>query len=121
MDSKIYNHFALAKDLAKLLETQFKIGNLRFGLDAVLGIVPGAGDFVSFLLSLYIVWIGIGLKLPADKVALMLGNIIYDFFLGLVPVLGDLLDITFKANTKNLEIIEQFAPGKIYEGRYQPA
>lgn len=115
----INNHLALAKDLTRLLETQFRIRNFKFGLDPILGLIPGVGDFVALILSFYIVWIGIQMRVPPDKLVLMMGNIAYDFFLGIIPILGDIADFTFKANTKNLKILSEFAPEGIFEGELE--
>lgn len=115
----INNHLALARDLTRLLESQFKIGNFRFGLDPILGLIPGGGDLVALGLSFYIVWIGVQMRVPTDKLAMMMGNIAYDFFLGIIPIIGDIADFTFKANTKNLKILSEFAPEGVYEGEIE--
>lgn len=114
----VYTHFRAASTLTKLLESQFKVGKHSFGLDPLLGFIPGLGDLFSVVLSFYIIWIGIRVGLPADKIASMIGNIVYDFLIGFIPLLGDIADFAFKANTRNLKILEEFMPEKIYEGKY---
>lgn len=98
-------HYQTAEFLSKLLDEQFSAGKFKFGLDPILGLIPWVGDFFSFLLSLYIVWIGIQLNLPQAKISQMVGNVVFDFILGLIPIVGDLSDFVFKANKRNMEIL----------------
>lgn len=95
--------------LTHLLDEQFSIGNKRFGLDPILGLLPGIGDLLPLVLSLYIVWIGTQLKIPEDKVKQMYRNVVVDLVLGAIPVVGDLSDFVYKANSKNMEIIKKYA------------
>jgi hypothetical protein len=110
------NHLRTASYIANLLDNKFKVFGLRFGIDPIIGLIPGGGDAVSLLLSLYIVWIGVKAKLPRNKIIEMLRNTLLDFVIGLIPVLGDLADFTYKANIRNLEIVEQFYKGDVIEG-----
>ncbi len=112
------SHLKIATKLTNLLENQFQIGKYKFGIDPILGLIPGGGDLITAILSFYIVWIGIQMRLPADKIAQMISNIVVDFFLGLIPLLGDVSDFVFKANTKNLKILHDFAPTEFYEGEF---
>lgn len=112
----INDHISTARYLTNLMDNKFKIGKFSFGLDPILGIIPGGGDVMGFFLSSYIVWIGIQLRLPAEKIAIMIGNTVYDFIIGSIPIFGDFVDFTFKANTRNMQIIEKYAPGGIHEG-----
>src|SRR5919112_6700860 len=93
--------------LAKLLDNAFLIPGLnpRVGLDAVIGLVPGIGDVISTALASYIIWEARQLGLPRWKIARMIGNVAFDTALGAVPLAGDLFDIFFKANERNLRII----------------
>lgn len=115
----INNHLAIAKDLTRILESQFRIGNLKFGLDPILGLIPGVGDLISLTLSFYIIWIAVQMRVPADKLTQMMGNITYDFFIGIIPIFGDIADFVFKANTKNLKILSEYAPSGIFEGELE--
>lgn len=110
------NYLRIAATMAYLLDSRFKILGRRFGIDSLLGLIPGLGDLVSLSLALYIVWVGIKMKLPSEKIARMIGNILLDFGLGLVPVLGDIADIVFKSNLKNLEILNHHSAQGIIEG-----
>lgn len=101
-------NFKVAEYLVDLLENKFTIGRFRFGLDPVLGLFPGVGDAIALLISLYVVWIGMQLKVPADKVIIMIGNVLLDFFLGLFPVVGDAIDFVYRSNSLNMKIIKKY-------------
>lgn len=107
------NHLKLARTLTDLLENKFGIGRFRIGLDPIVGAIPGVGDIITLAMSFYLVWIAIHMKLPQEKILEMIGNIIVDFLIGLFPVVGDITDIVFKANTKNMKILEEFSAGTI--------
>lgn len=107
-----------AEILANLLDNQFHIGNIRFGLDAVFGLFPGGGDGIAAILSLYLIWVGLKLKLPTEKIIRMLLNIALDFFIGVLPVIGDMGDIIFKSNMLNLQILkDHLKVNNIIEGQ----
>jgi hypothetical protein len=93
--------------LARLMDNAFEVPGLgvRFGLDGIIGLVPGAGDAISAAISAYIVYEGWKLGATRTQVARMVGNIVIDTAIGAVPVLGDLVDIGFKANIRNLRIL----------------
>lgn len=100
-------HLRLATTLTHLMDDQFSFGKFKFGLDPILGLFPGFGDILSLALSLYIIFIGMMLRLPEDKMGLMIKNVIVDFLIGLLPVVGDISDVFYKANRKNLQIIHE--------------
>ncbi|KAF2138732.1 uncharacterized protein K452DRAFT_209985, partial [Aplosporella prunicola CBS 121167] len=87
----------------------FSIMGVRFGWSSVIGIVPAAGDMVdgalAFLLILRCWRVDCGIS--AFGKGCMLFNLVFDFLVGLVPILGDILDAGYKCNTKNLRILEQ--------------
>ena len=94
--------------LAWLLDRSIPLGrNLRIGLDPLIGLLPGGGDAIGIVLALYIVWEGARLGLPARVVAQMLGNVALEGVVGTVPVLGDLFDAAWKANVRNVHLIER--------------
>ena len=92
-----------------LLERSLVIPGLNrpVGLDAIIGLVPVAGDFLAAALGAYIVWEARNLGLPKWKLWRMAGNIVFDTALGAVPVAGDLFDFLFRSNTRNLRIIRR--------------
>jgi hypothetical protein len=81
--------------------------NLRFGVDAVLGLFPGGGDVVGAALSGYIVYESWRLGVPPAALARMIGNVVTDTVLGAVPIAGDLFDAAWKANLRNIEILRR--------------
>ena len=100
-----------ARALARILDTAVGIPGtkIRIGLDPVLGLVPGAGDVASAMLSAYIVLIAANKGTPRPVIWRMLGNIAVDTALGSVPVLGDLFDVAYKSNIRNVELLERYA------------
>lgn len=78
----------------------------RLGLDSLIGLVPGVGDGVALFPSLYIVIQARDLGVPWPTLGRMLGNIGVDLLVGAVPLLGDLFDIGFKANRRNVDLIK---------------
>lgn len=109
-------HLRLASMVSDLLDSKFKIAGFRFGIEPLLGILPGFGDLVGLILSFYLIWIGVKMKLPEDKIQRMVMNVIFDFVVGLFPVIGDIADFVFKANVKNMQILREFAPNDFLEG-----
>lgn len=81
--------------------------NIRFGLDPILGLLPGGGDVLTGLVSVYIVYEGAKMGLPAATLSRMGFNIVLDTLSGTVPVLGDLFDVTWKANSQNVALLEK--------------
>ena len=95
--------------LAALLDAQFGIPGtpFRFGLDGLLGLIPGIGDGAGALLSLYIVFKARSLGAPTGLVARMLLNVGVDSVVGAIPVAGDLFDLAFKANKRNVGLLKK--------------
>ncbi|MCC6677856.1 MAG: DUF4112 domain-containing protein [Phycisphaerales bacterium] len=90
---------------------------LRFGLDPLLGLIPAAGDALGALISLYIAIEGYRLGATPRQLTLMLANIAIDVAAGAVPILGDIADLAFKANTRNLAILGIDATAGPWPGR----
>lgn len=109
------SHLKIATILTNLLDRQFSVFGIQFGLDPIIGAIPGIGDFISLLLSLYLIWIGIKMKLPAEKVGKMVQNIIIDFVIGALPLVGDISDIFYRANYRNLQILQSHSVEPIIE------
>lgn len=99
---------------AVLLDSQFRVPGtgIRFGLDAIIGLIPGLGDISTPAFAAMILVQAVRMRLPVVVQARMVLNAAIDMLLGLVPVLGDLADIGFKANLRNLALLERHArPG----------
>jgi hypothetical protein len=92
--------------VAWLLDRSIPIGRWRIGLDPILGLVPGAGDWIGAVLSLYVLYEGARLGLPVSLLARMAGNILVEAVGGTVPILGDFFDAAWQANFRNFQLIE---------------
>jgi hypothetical protein len=96
--------------LARLLDQAFRVPGTswRFGLDPLLGLVPGAGDLISAALGAYGVLLAAQLGAPASLMARMVLNLCVDTVIGSIPIAGDLFDFAFKANTRNRTLLERW-------------
>lgn len=110
MDAKAPKALLKAQKLANLLDTAVKLPliPIRIGLDSIIGLIPGAGDALMLFVSLRIVWLGKSLGMPKALVAQMVKNSAIDFGLGFVPFIGDIVDVFYKANQKNVCIMERW-------------
>lgn len=99
---------------AVLLDSAFRIPGtgIRFGLDAIIGLIPGVGDISTPAFAALLLMQAVRMRLPVVVQARMVLNAAFDMLIGLVPILGDLADIGWKANLKNLALLERHArPG----------
>lgn len=96
---------------AVLLDSQFRVPgtNIRFGLDAIVGLIPGLGDISTPVFAALLLMQGVRMRLPAVVQARMVLNAAIDMLVGFVPIVGDLVDIGFKANLRNLALLERHA------------
>jgi hypothetical protein len=97
--------------MAWLLDNSIPVPFLRgrrFGVDAIIGLVPGFGDLVSTGLGLLVVWRASRMNLPSIVVARMLVNTAIDLVVGAIPFAGDAFDMWFKANTRNLGLARRW-------------
>jgi hypothetical protein len=94
--------------LATLLDTAFVVSgtNIRFGIDAMIGLVPGIGDAITTLMSLYIVREARELGVPRRVIARMLMNVALDGVVGAVPFVGDAFDVMWRANRRNMALLQ---------------
>ena len=95
--------------LSRVLDSAFVIPgtNYRFGMDAIVGLVPGIGDAISAIFSLYIIFQAARLGASRATIARMLANVGVDTLVGEIPLLGDLFDAGFKSNLRNMALLEQ--------------
>ncbi len=95
--------------LATLLDVAFRIPftNFRFGVDGLIGLAPGLGDVVTTGLSLWIVHEAYRLGVPKPVLVRMLGNVAVDGLIGAVPVAGDVFDVLWRANRRNVRILRE--------------
>jgi hypothetical protein len=96
--------------LATLLDTAFILPgtNVRFGFDALIGLVPGIGDAITTAISLYIVHEARQLGAPAHLILRMLANVVVDGFVGAVPLVGDAFDVLWRANRRNVRLLREW-------------
>jgi hypothetical protein len=109
-DEQRTRSLAEVEALAWLLDNSIPVpgtGGRRFGVDAVIGLVPGIGDIVSGALGLIVVWRGSRMGLPRIVVGRMLLNTLLDIAVGAIPILGDAFDLWFKASTRNLGLMRR--------------
>ncbi len=95
---------------ARLLDSRFRIPviGVRFGLDPILGLVPGLGDAAAFALGAWIIVEGARMGAPWPLLGRMLANGLLDFATGSVPVAGSVVDFVLRANTRNVRLLEQW-------------
>ena len=93
-----------------LLDNSIPIPGTRFrlGIDQLIGLVPGVGDLVGGLLSLYIIVEASRMGVPRGLLARMGWNVAIDTLVGEIPILGDMFDIGFKANLRNLALLDGY-------------
>ncbi len=94
--------------LARLWDSAFRIPGtqVRVGLDPLIGLVPGIGDAAGALVASYIVLEAARFEVPGATLLRMIANVAIDAVLGTVPVIGDMFDVGWKANIKNVALIE---------------
>ena len=94
--------------LASALDSKFRLPgtNIRFGWDGILSVVPVAGDTVAAGMSAYLIWEAYQSGARKRTLAKMLGNAGLDYVLGSIPVIGTIFDIAYKANLRNLKLLQ---------------
>ena len=99
---------------ADLLDSRFRIPGtrIRFGIDPLLSLVPGLGDLASPAFALVLLVHGLQRRVPRIVLIRMIGNALFDAFLGVIPIAGTVGDIFWRANARNLALLERHArPG----------
>lgn len=112
--------------LARLMDGAFVLPgtNIRFGLDALIGLIPVAGDLIAGVVSSYLIWEARQLGAPRWLIARMMANTLIDTAVGAIPGVGDAFDVLFRANMKNMALLRRHlekrglarAAGPIIEG-----
>ncbi len=107
--SQLINKLTRLRRISKLLDNAIAIPGtkFRFGLDPILGLLPGGGDTITGGISAYIVVEAARMGVPREVLGKMVGNILIDSFAGTIPVIGDLFDVGWKSNVKNIELLEK--------------
>lgn len=95
--------------LGRVMDSAFRVPGTRWriGADALIGLIPGVGDTASAAVSLWIVNEARRLDISSGTLLRMLWNVLVDAVVGSIPLLGDLFDAGYKANQKNVDLIER--------------
>lgn len=96
--------------LARLMDDRFGIPgtNIRFGLDSMVGLIPGIGDAIGGIVSSYIIWRARRMGVSNFVLLRMTGNMLFDSTIGAIPIFGDFFDVGFKANRRNLALLRRY-------------
>ena len=110
-DNVIVERVARVRSLARVLDSALRIPgtDIRFGVDSILGLVPGLGDVSGTVLSGYIVLASARIGVPPAVLLRMILNVAVDTGLGAVPVIGDVFDVAWRANIRNADLLEKHA------------
>jgi len=104
------------RKFARLMDTQFNIRGFRFGLDPILGLIPGVGDFIGLLFSGGLVALASRRGISGKLLILMSLNVFIDTVVGSIPILGGIFDFFYKANTRNIRLLEKYYNQGKYRG-----
>ncbi len=104
------NPSAGGSDFADLMDRRFTIPgtNIRYGIDAIIGLIPGIGDWLGGLAALYIPVQAVFRDVTVPVIIRMFINIIIDVLIGAIPILGDIFDFAWKANIRNARLLDQY-------------
>ena len=113
--ARVGSTLLLLQKWAHLLDSRFRIPgtSIRFGLDPLLSLIPGLGDLASPAYTVALLVQGLRQRVPRVILARMVLNALFDAFIGVVPVAGSVADIFWRANTRNLALLERHSrPGR---------
>jgi hypothetical protein len=101
------------ENLSRYLDGMFRVPGTgwRFGLDALIGLIPNAGDSLTALMSFYILVAGARYGVPKITLLRMAFNIGLDYVVGMIPFIGDAFDFFWKSNKRNMDLIRERATG----------
>jgi hypothetical protein len=114
--STIRSHVQFAKRLVTLLDIRFSIWKFKFGIDPLLDVIPGFGNILALGISCYLFYIAYRVKVPNWVYVRMVGNIVVDYVLGVVPFVGIFFDVLYRSNIRNFALIEKFVEPEVLEG-----
>ena len=109
MPTTSHDNLDLLRRWAVLLDSVFRVPGtrIRFGMDALIGLVPGLGDLSAPIYTSFIIATGFRMRVPPVVLARMVLNAGLDMLIGLVPLFGDLADVAWKANLRNIAIVRE--------------
>jgi len=99
--------------LSRLLDTQFQLpGGFRVGIDPFIGLIPGVGDIIASSLSIWLLYDAARLGIQKRYLAIMVFNVVVEAAVGTFPILGNVIDAVWKANIRNMRLVEKhYRPG----------
>jgi len=101
----------LSEYLAWLMDSSIQIGTVSFGLDGLIGLIPGLGDAATSIVSALIILRAMQHGVHRAAIMRMLLNVGFDTLLGMIPLVGDIFDLTFKSNIRNIQIYREAMSG----------
>ncbi|MCL4397516.1 DUF4112 domain-containing protein [Patescibacteria group bacterium] len=110
------DHLRAAGIIARVLDDQFKLLGLGIGFDPLLDLVPGFGSFLATFLGFYLIWLAWKLEIPEEIIARMIRNILLNFLIGEIPLVGALASAFYKSNRTNYDLLRKYAPKDTVEG-----
>lgn len=90
------------------MDSQFSIAGFSFGVDALIGLIPGFGDMAGGLVSIFIILRIRSIGVSDEVLNKMMRNVLIDVFVGSIPLLGDMFDFFFKVNERNMKLSRQY-------------
>lgn len=108
--------------LAKLMDSQFRIPGttIRFGIDAIIGLIPGIGDIGGLMVSGYMIAVLATNGASGFVLARIILNVLIDTLFGAIPILGDIFDVAFKSNQRNMRLVHQhYLEGRHHGGAWK--
>ncbi|MEO0948867.1 MAG: DUF4112 domain-containing protein [Cyanobacteria bacterium J06641_5] len=108
LDPKQKQALARVRSLVRLLDDAIEIPGTKYriGLDPLLGLFPALGDYLGAILSGYVIWQAARLGVSRETLVKMGANVLLELVAGTAPVLGDAFDVVWKANARNLDLLE---------------
>lgn len=105
-----YKKINRLRRLSQLLDNAIPIPGTKYrlGLDPILGLIPGGGDTIAGVLGAYIIIEAARMGIPQETIWQMVGNLLFDSVAGTVPVVGDLFDVAWKANVRNMILLDDY-------------
>ena len=100
---------ARVRQVAQFLDAQFEFAGIKFGWDAIIGLVPVVGDLATTAIGVYPLYVARKHGLSRFVRARMVSNLLIDWAVGCVPLVGDVFDVGFKAHLKNAALLERAA------------
>ena len=107
LQDKIDRDYPELAQLSELLDSKWSIVGIRFGIDAIAGLLPVVGDAASGVIQAYIVFKAYQLGAPRALLLRMAGNVGVDVVVGSIPVAGSVFDLVFKANNINIRLLRE--------------